>query len=252
MRAAGSRSKTTAMSSFSRSNMGSFCHFRRIYSTIRRLARRWPAVPRRRAEPSSDGVLCYTRKVARFPPLSPYRSRPTPRARGGPEEDSMTFARTLAAAAFALAALPAAAQEVTLKVHHFWPPGAMPPSTLLVPWCDKIAKDSGGKHQVPDLPGDATRRHAAAAHRPGEGRRRRHRLDAARLHRRPLPADGGVRAAVHVVVGRGDQPRRVGVLREARAEGVPRHPDARGERARQRLRQHAREAGARRWPTSRA
>jgi TRAP-type C4-dicarboxylate transport system substrate-binding protein len=57
----------------------------------------------------------------------------------------MSFARTLAAAAFALAALPAAAQEVTLKVHHFWPPGAMPPSTLLVPWCDKIAKDSGGK-----------------------------------------------------------------------------------------------------------
>ena len=35
--------------------------------------------------------------------------------------------------AFAVAlaiALPAAAQEVTLKVHHFWPPGAMPPSTL--------------------------------------------------------------------------------------------------------------------------
>jgi len=57
----------------------------------------------------------------------------------------MTLARTLAAAAFALAALPASAQEVTLKVHHFWPPGAMPPSTLLVPWCDKIAKDSGGR-----------------------------------------------------------------------------------------------------------
>ena len=57
----------------------------------------------------------------------------------------MSLARTVAAAAFALAALPAAAQEVTLKVHHFWPPGAMPPSTLLVPWCDKIAKDSNNR-----------------------------------------------------------------------------------------------------------
>jgi len=54
--------------------------------------------------------------------------------------------RSLAPFALAAAfAFPASAQEVTLKVHHFWPPGAMPPSTLLVPWCDKIAKDSGGK-----------------------------------------------------------------------------------------------------------
>jgi TRAP-type C4-dicarboxylate transport system substrate-binding protein len=42
-------------------------------------------------------------------------------------------------------ALPVSAQEVTLKVHHFWPPGAMPPSTLLVPWCDRIAKDSNNR-----------------------------------------------------------------------------------------------------------
>jgi TRAP-type C4-dicarboxylate transport system substrate-binding protein len=57
----------------------------------------------------------------------------------------MRIARSLAVAALAAAALPAAAQEVTLKVHHFWPPGAMPPSQLLVPWCDKIAKDSGNR-----------------------------------------------------------------------------------------------------------
>jgi TRAP-type C4-dicarboxylate transport system substrate-binding protein len=57
----------------------------------------------------------------------------------------MPLVRTLLAAAFAAVALPAAAQEITLKVHHFWPPGAMPPSTLLVPWCDKIAKDSGNR-----------------------------------------------------------------------------------------------------------
>jgi TRAP-type C4-dicarboxylate transport system substrate-binding protein len=57
----------------------------------------------------------------------------------------MRIARSIVVAAFAAAALPAAAQEVTLKVHHFWPPGAMPPSQLLVPWCDKIAKDSGNR-----------------------------------------------------------------------------------------------------------
>jgi TRAP-type C4-dicarboxylate transport system substrate-binding protein len=56
------------------------------------------------------------------------------------------FAPTLAPLALAAAfALPAAAQEITLKVHHFWPPGAMPPTQLVVPWCDKIAKDSGNK-----------------------------------------------------------------------------------------------------------
>ena len=58
----------------------------------------------------------------------------------------MRHTRHLAAALVAAAfALPALGQEVVLKVHHFWPPGAMPPSTILVPWCDKIAKDSGNK-----------------------------------------------------------------------------------------------------------
>src|SRR6185436_5963874 len=42
-------------------------------------------------------------------------------------------------------AVPAFAQDVVLKVHHFWPPGAMLPSTILTPWCDKIARDSGNK-----------------------------------------------------------------------------------------------------------
>ena len=48
----------------------------------------------------------------------------------------------LFAAAFALAAVSAQAQEVTLKVHHFWPPGAMPPTKILQPFCDQIAADS--------------------------------------------------------------------------------------------------------------
>jgi len=42
-------------------------------------------------------------------------------------------------------ALPAAAQEVTLKVHHFWPRTAMPPSIILAPWCERIAKESNNR-----------------------------------------------------------------------------------------------------------
>ena len=58
----------------------------------------------------------------------------------------MRLPTSLAALAVAtFTALPAAAQDVVLKVHHFWPPGAMPPSTILTPWCEKIARDSGGK-----------------------------------------------------------------------------------------------------------
>jgi TRAP-type C4-dicarboxylate transport system substrate-binding protein len=53
-----------------------------------------------------------------------------------------TFVGALVAAA---CTLPALAQDVTLKVHHFWPPGAMGPSTILAPWCDKIAKESGNR-----------------------------------------------------------------------------------------------------------
>jgi TRAP-type C4-dicarboxylate transport system substrate-binding protein len=53
--------------------------------------------------------------------------------------------KPLLVASAALLALPALAQEVTLKVHHFWPPGAMPPTKILQPWCEKIAADSGNK-----------------------------------------------------------------------------------------------------------
>jgi TRAP-type C4-dicarboxylate transport system substrate-binding protein len=54
--------------------------------------------------------------------------------------------RLLVPVAVAMAiAVPATAQEVTLKVHHFWAPTAMGPSTILVPWCDKIAKESNNR-----------------------------------------------------------------------------------------------------------
>src|SRR6185295_19275056 len=73
-----------------------------------------------------------------------YDDRPGSASGRRQPEDSMLLSR-LAAAAFALAAIPAFAQEITLKVAHFWPPNAMPPSTLLVPWCDKVAKDSNNR-----------------------------------------------------------------------------------------------------------
>ena len=64
-----------------------------------------------------------------------------------------TMKRTVLAAFAALAlAGSAAAQEVTLKVSHFWPPAAMPPSKFLVPWCDKIAAESNGRMKCQIFP----------------------------------------------------------------------------------------------------
>ena len=58
---------------------------------------------------------------------------------------------TLLAASAAWAA-PAAAQEVTLKFHHIWNPQAMASVNVIQPWCDKIAKESGGKMKCQILP----------------------------------------------------------------------------------------------------
>jgi TRAP-type transport system periplasmic protein len=60
--------------------------------------------------------------------------------------------RTLLALAAAALALPAAAQEVTLKFHHIWNPQAMASVQLIVPWCDKIASESAGKLKCQILP----------------------------------------------------------------------------------------------------
>ncbi|MDK9702131.1 MAG: TRAP transporter substrate-binding protein [Sulfuritalea sp.] len=54
------------------------------------------------------------------------------------------FSGLIAAAALAAAGT-AMAQEVTLKVHHFLPPSSNAHANLIVPWCDKIAKESAGK-----------------------------------------------------------------------------------------------------------
>lgn len=43
------------------------------------------------------------------------------------------------------AAGPSAAQEITLKVHHFNSPNSTAQQLLLAPWCEKIAKESGNR-----------------------------------------------------------------------------------------------------------
>jgi TRAP-type C4-dicarboxylate transport system substrate-binding protein len=56
----------------------------------------------------------------------------------------------LAAAACLLGVAPApmSAQEVTLRVHTFMPPVANPARHFLLPWADKIGKDSNGRIKV--------------------------------------------------------------------------------------------------------
>ena len=51
----------------------------------------------------------------------------------------------IALAALLFSAGFASAQTVTLKVHHFLPAGSTAHLNFMVPWCDKIAKESGGK-----------------------------------------------------------------------------------------------------------
>jgi len=51
----------------------------------------------------------------------------------------------LTAALFAAAALPVAAQETILKVHHFLPGTSNAHLNIIQPWCDKVNKESGGK-----------------------------------------------------------------------------------------------------------
>jgi len=54
--------------------------------------------------------------------------------------------RLIAVAATAWLSTAALAQEtVVLKVHHFLPAGSYANQQFIQPWCDKIAKDSGGK-----------------------------------------------------------------------------------------------------------
>ena len=49
---------------------------------------------------------------------------------------------------FAVAPVPAAAQEVTLRMHTFMAPIANPVKTFLIPWAEKVGKDSKGRIKV--------------------------------------------------------------------------------------------------------
>ncbi len=49
-------------------------------------------------------------------------------------------------------ALPAAAQEITLKFHHIWNPQAMAPVNVITPWCNKVAAESGNRLKCQLLP----------------------------------------------------------------------------------------------------
>ena len=53
--------------------------------------------------------------------------------------------RLLVTAGLLALATGVAAQEFVLKVHHFWPPIAMPPKNHVEPWCEKIAKESNNR-----------------------------------------------------------------------------------------------------------
>jgi TRAP-type C4-dicarboxylate transport system substrate-binding protein len=57
----------------------------------------------------------------------------------------MAIRRTIALLAVSAATAGAIAQEVVLKVHHFWPPIAMGPKNHLEPWCARIQQESGNR-----------------------------------------------------------------------------------------------------------
>jgi TRAP-type transport system periplasmic protein len=60
--------------------------------------------------------------------------------------------RTLVTAAVALVALPALAQDVTLKFHHIWNPQAMASVNVITPWCNKVAAESNNRLKCQILP----------------------------------------------------------------------------------------------------
>jgi TRAP-type C4-dicarboxylate transport system substrate-binding protein len=69
------------------------------------------------------------------------------------EHMSITFKAALAGAlAIGLSAGAAAAQEVTLRCQHFLPPKGSVPLYFIVPWAEKIEKESGGRIKVEVYP----------------------------------------------------------------------------------------------------
>ncbi len=76
--------------------------------------------------------------------------------------------RTLAASVIVMASgVAASAQEVTLRLHQMLPAQATIPAKALTPWAEKGDDGIRRADQGGTLSGDAARRHAAAADRPG-------------------------------------------------------------------------------------
>jgi TRAP-type C4-dicarboxylate transport system substrate-binding protein len=61
------------------------------------------------------------------------------------KEATMKKLLCAASAALLFAGASAQAQDVTLKVHHFLPAGSAANTMFIMPWCDKIAKESNNR-----------------------------------------------------------------------------------------------------------
>lgn len=59
-----------------------------------------------------------------------------------------TFISAIAASALAFTAMPASAQEVTLRLHQFLPPVATVPTKILKPWGERLAQQSDGRIKI--------------------------------------------------------------------------------------------------------
>ena len=62
------------------------------------------------------------------------------------------FIQTAVAAAALCAASQGFAQQVTLRLHQFLPPQATIPAKALLPWAQKVEKESGGKIKIQLFP----------------------------------------------------------------------------------------------------
>jgi TRAP-type transport system periplasmic protein len=77
---------------------------------------------------------------------------------GGKQMTSPFSFRILGAALAVAAAVlagqpgPAAAQEVTLRIHHFLPPQAPVPANFIAPWAEKVEQESAGRIKVEIYP----------------------------------------------------------------------------------------------------
>jgi TRAP-type transport system periplasmic protein len=65
---------------------------------------------------------------------------------------TFSFQHIAAAAALAACSLQATAQDVVLKFHHMWPTVAQGHTRVVMPWCEKIAKESNNRMRCQVLP----------------------------------------------------------------------------------------------------